>query len=117
MVLDKVLTLAIGRNNSSGKALPENKWQEFQERAHSVLAKQGYVVAHAVGEAKGSDGVNEGAEEDTAVIVVINPRDAQKARTELAKLLPEYGQSSAAFAYDSSHEPVFPTENGYRVAA
>lgn len=114
MVLDKVLTLAIGRNNSKGEVLPEGKWTEFQQRARAILSEEGLVVAHAIGEAKGSDGVNEGAEEDTAVIVVINPKDAQKARTRLAALLPEYGQSSAAFAYDAEHEPVFPTATGFR---
>jgi hypothetical protein len=116
MVLDKVLTVAIGRNTSAGQAMPRSKWQQFQARAKAALAQEGLVVAHAIGDATGSDGVNEGADEDTAVIVCINPRNVERARQSLATLLPQYGQSSAAFAYDSGHEPVFPTQNGYRAA-
>lgn len=113
-MLDKVLTVAVGRNQSDGSELPDNRWQEFRSKVKSALEQQGIVVAVTSGGGIGSDGLNDGSDEESAVFVTINPKSAEEARKSLAELLPEYGQGSACFAYDQSHEPVFATENGYR---
>lgn len=115
-MLDKVLTLAIGRNTQDGTPLSDYKWRKFQTQARGVLSEYATVVAHTRGRGVGSDDDNNGKPEQSAIIVAINPRDAQKARERLAQLLPEYGQGSAAFSYDEAHEPVFATSDGFRTA-
>jgi len=72
-------------------------------------------VAHAVGDGVGSDGVNEGEQEATAVFIVVNPRHLLTLRRMVANVARKYGQSSVAFAVDTAHEPVFTaTRNGSR---
>jgi hypothetical protein len=114
MQLDSVVTVAIGRNSKDGKPLTSRRWANFQNRVKMTLSELALVVAHTQGAGVGSDGVNESEAEDSAVLVAINPKDKELLRQRLAKLLPRYGQTSAAFAIDASHEPVFPTKDGYR---
>lgn len=114
--LDSVLTIAIGRNNSNGQPLNDARWEEFQDSIKQLFTidRTGIVVAHTTGGGVGSDGVNEMASEESAVFVAINVNDATTMRQRLARVLKHYGQSSACFALDLAHEPVFTTENGYR---
>lgn len=116
VVLDQVLTLAIGRNGQDGKPMSSYRWHKFQAKARSVIEQSATVVAHTMGRGVGSDNVNEYAPEDSAIIVAINPTNVELIREQLALLLPKYGQGSAAFAFDREHEPVFATKNGYRTA-
>lgn len=113
-MLDSVLTVAIGRNGSEGLPLSNEKWSEFRNRVSKTLKGYGLVVANTLGGGIGSDGVNELESEESAVFVVINPKEVESLRVEVAKILPDYEQGSACFSFDSQHEPVFATENGYR---
>lgn len=115
-MLDSVLTVAIGRNCSDGSALWDDDWSSFQERVKVLLSEYGTVVAAAVGHGVGSDGVNDSQAEETAVFVVVNAYKflTSGLRPMLAALLREYGQTSACFAYDLYHEPVFNTVDGGR---
>jgi hypothetical protein len=113
MVLDKVLTIAIGRNSSQGplKALD---WTIFQQAVYSTVSRYATIVAAASGSGVGSDDNRFNEPEETYVVVAINPASKRKLRYDLAKLLKEYGQSSACFALDNSHRPAWSTASGRR---
>lgn len=112
--LDTVLTVAVGRNGPDGKPMSSWRWSNFRSNVRTVLSAYGTVVAETTGGGVGSDGVNDGEEEESAVFVAINVHSLDAVRSLLARLLHNYGQSSACFAYDDVHEPCFPTLNGYR---
>lgn len=115
ITLDSVLTVAIGRNGQDGTPMRTSDWLLFQAKVAGALVHAGgTIVAHTVGGGLGSDGVNEGSEEESAVFVAINVKDLNGARRGLAGVLRGFGQSSAAFAFDMAHEPVFPTADGFR---
>ena len=110
MNLDTVLTVAIGDLDTYGNKLSRGEWADFQDEVLLTLQHYGTVVAHAVGDGVGSDGVNEGENEATAVFIVVNPKFAlhdYTLRGDLAYTARRYGQSSVAFAVDTAHEPVF----------
>jgi len=118
MQLDSVLTVAIGRNRSNGDPLDNYLWTEFQGAISAILQEHGTLVAATSGEGVGSDDENEGKPEDTAVFVAINVRNLPQVRRSVAATLQTFGQSSAAFALDTAHEPVFAaTVNGFRPQA
>lgn len=113
--LDSVLTVAIGRNGQDGQPMDDDRWAQFQhEVAASLVATGGMIVAHALGGGLGSDGANEGVEEESCVFVTINVERLHKVRMMVAMDLDRYGQTSACFAYDMAHEPCFATPDGYR---
>lgn len=114
MKLDKVLTIAIGRDNVDG-TLSDQEWSEFREGLLMTVKNYATVVAATDGPGIASDDDRAYQPEDSAVVVAINPKYVNRLRSKLAKLLIHYKQSSCAFALDSSHEPVFPTARGIRV--
>jgi hypothetical protein len=113
-MLDRVLTIAIGRDGQNG-TLSRGKWLSFRRQCKQIAGKYATVVAFTKGAGIGSDDDRDGVPEDSAVLVCINPVDVDQLRQELAHLLPQYGQSSAAFAVDAAHEPVFATNDGRRI--
>ncbi len=116
MILDTVLTVAIGRNLPNGTPLSDGMWRAFRADVRELSEQYGTVVAATIGYAVGSDGVNDGATEETAVFVVINVRNVARLRQLVAYTLDTFGMSSACFAFDGAHEPCFPTDNGFRQA-
>lgn len=115
--LDSVLTIAIGRNLSDGTPMTDVHWARFQAQVvDAVDTAGGTIVCHAVtDDAVGSDGVNDGEAEQSAVFVVINVRWLGYLRRRLSAILADHGQTSACFAFDMGHEPVFAgTTDGYR---
>jgi hypothetical protein len=115
--LDTVLTVAIGRNGADGQPMSDPQWSRFQtETASRIQGNGAKVVCHALSVAAvGSDGSNDGQDEESAVFVAINPTDELELRRQLGTLLARFGQSSACFSLDHFHEPVFAgTTDGYR---
>ena len=111
MTLDQILTVAIGTLDSNGRRIRE--FVLFERDILDVMELAGYtIVAETHGYGLTSDQPDE-TTEDTSVFVGING-DADKARPLVAGVLKTYGASSACFAIDSAHEPVFATEDGYR---
>lgn len=117
MKLDSVLTVAIGDATQDGY-LSATEWADFQDDMRTVLDKFGTVVAQALGKGVRSDDcVDEGEDhetESTCVFIVINHRPNDGIRAHVAQVLMQYGQSSACFAIDRAHEPVFGTKTGQR---
>lgn len=115
ITLDSVLTVAIGRNGSDGTPMDDLFWESFQSKvAAELVSAGGTIVAHTTGGGQGSDGVNDGEDEESCVFVAINVRALDGARQGIAGELRAFGQSSAAFAFDMAHEPVFATPDGFR---
>lgn len=115
ITLDSVLTVAIGRNQADGTPMNTGQWLAFQhEVAASLLATGGTIVAHTLGGGLGSDGVNADQEEESCVFVVINVGRLDEVRRLVAMDLDRFDQSSACFAFDTAHEPVFATADGFR---
>lgn len=115
--LDSVLTIAIGRNLPDGKPMSDDHWAQFQfEVATEIDRSGGTLVCHARSDfAVGSDGANDGAEEESAVFLVVNVARLDALRRELSGVIADYGQTSACFSFDLAHEPVFAgTTDGYR---
>jgi hypothetical protein len=113
--LDSVLTVAIGRNTADGSPLSDADWSDFQAEVARDLGVFGTIVGSASGSGIGSDGVNTGQDEESAIFVALVDCDQLgSCRASLAGLIGRYGQSSACFAYDLAHEPVFPTVDGFR---
>lgn len=113
MKLDKVLTIAIGRDNADG-TLSDQEWSEFQDGLLMTVKHYATVVASTEGPGIASDDDRAMQPEDSAVVVAINPKYVNRLRSRISKLLIHYGQSSCAFALDSSHQPVFPNAGGAR---
>lgn len=115
MKLDTVLTVAIGDMDSKGQKLTPTEWSDFRSDMRQVLDQYGTVVAEAVGDGVGSDGDNEGVTESTCVFIVINAHvTGHNVRAHVAQVIRAYGQTSACFAFDRAHEPVFNTRDGNR---
>lgn len=114
MQLDCVLTLAIGRNYGDNVPLSNRRWNNFQCKLREVVSKQATVVGFSSGNGVGSDEGRNGEEEETAILVAINPKDVTVLRASVAQVIKHYQQSSAAFAIDNAHEPVFATKDGTR---
>ena len=118
IALDSVLTVAIGRNGLDGTPLAPSAWRDFQEKVAGFLVLAGgTIVAHTTGHGLTSDGDTAGSEEESCVFVAINVEDLDRARKGVARALRKVEQSSACFAFDGAHDPVFPTANGFRPAA
>jgi hypothetical protein len=121
--LDTVITVAIGDVGPAGQLSPGD-WLYFQDEVRATLDKYATVVAQTSGQGLRSDDelgpdgnlVTPGHDiEQTAVFVAINPHDIELGfRRDLARILKRYGQTSACFAIDPKHEPVFTTPDGYR---
>lgn len=113
MKLDKVITIAIGRDGRNG-TLKSSTWLEFIRLTRTTISTHATLVAAATGAGVGSDDDRDGKPEETAVFVAVNPDNVSKLRSELASLLSRYGQSSACFALDTHHEPAWATATGER---
>jgi len=116
MKLDTVLTIAVGRNDQDGNTMGTADWAAFQDSLAILVGTFGTIVANTTGDAIGSDGVNEGQDEDTNVIVAINVTDVDSLRRLVAGMLFARNCSSACFAFDGAHEPVFATASGFRLS-
>ena len=117
MKLDKVLTIAIGRNDANGEPLSGAQWLDFCSRLDEIVAAHGTIVfAGSSDYAIGSDGANDGEQEESYALIAINPEDVRGLREDIASLLWVNRQTSAAFALDSTHEPVWYTIGGDRPA-
>lgn len=115
MQLDSVLTVAIGRNGSDGTPMNFIDWELFQTEVQNTVNERATLVYTGQSEAAiGSDGNNDGQEEDSFAIIAINVNNTNDLRWELARILKKFGQGSACFSYDSAHEPVFATDTGWR---
>lgn len=111
--LDTVLTVAIGRIMADGVELDARDWADFRFNVDASITTFGTVVAYALGGGLTSD-QGDATLEDTAVWVVVNVSDPDSLRASLSWRLRDYGASSACFAFDGAHEPVFPTLDGRR---
>jgi len=112
--LDKILTIAVGRDYGDSHTLNDIDWINFQQKLIKAIDKHGTCVGAATGRGVGSDDSRYGITEDTAIFIVLNPKYVNRLRKAIAALLPQYGQSSACFSLDMHHEPVFPTKTGWR---
>lgn len=115
MKLDSVLTIAIGRNGSDNKPMWVGDWDSFKYDVKKCVNTSGTIVFTGNSDsAIGSDGANEGQEEDSYAIIVINIDNINELRANIAGILVKYGQGSACFALDKAHEPAFSTITGNR---
>lgn len=111
--LDQVLTVAIGDICTDGTRLDDLDWSFFGDEVRSLLDFHGTIVAEATGIGTTSDQDVEQAER-TRLFVAVNVHGIAVVRKYLAEILVRYGQSSAAFAWDTAHEPCFATASGFR---
>ncbi len=123
-MLDSVLTIAIGRITNGlsvvqqvrgpqpAQPLSELQWSLFREEVFTLAEQFGTVVSFGDVIGVTSDQPDQ-EEEDSYVLVVINA-DVAALRPRLAEVLHRYGATSACFAHDADHEPVFDTEDGFR---
>lgn len=115
VIRDRVITIAIGDLLPDGSRLPRARFYAIAGRiADDVIARGGTVYAMTYGDGFGSDGVNDGAPEHSAVILAGNVADVAGLRADVAGWLRASGMSSAACALDVAHEPVFDTPTGGR---
>jgi hypothetical protein len=115
MGLDSVLTLAIGRNGADGKPMSEQRWNSFQSEVRNAIIEVGTpVFAGTADNAIGSDGRNDGVQEDSYAIIAINVKEPRTLRAKVAGIIGKYEQGSACFSIDTAHEPVFSTKDGWR---
>jgi hypothetical protein len=115
MNLDKVVTIAIGRNISDGTPMTNNNWLDMQIQLIELVTRYAEIVFRGEGSAVGSDGRNDGQYERSFVVIAINPKGGPNGlRLGVADLLVEFDQRSAAYSVDESHEPVWSTHNGKR---
>lgn len=113
MELDTVTTIAIGDCDAHGAVIDLERWETAQAAIVEACQAHGVLVAHATGEGITSDQPDE-VEEGTAVFVVINVTNTDRLRQIVAKVLRDMGSTSACFATDSAHEPVWATADGSR---
>ena len=112
---DRVTTIALGDLRHDGSRIPADGFERIAERvAAEAEARGGTVYAVTYGEGVGSDGDNDGEAERSAVILVGNLDDVAGLRRHVAEALRASGLTSAAFATDGEHEPVFDTPTGER---
>lgn len=116
VTLDAVLTVAIGRNGADGTPMSDHDWELFQRSVKCTLNVYGTVVCHALSvSAVGSDGLNDGQDEESAVFIAVNVDDEELVRKLIGQKLARFEQTSACFSVDHYHEPVFAgTTDGYR---
>lgn len=112
---DRVTTIALGDRRGDGSRIPGARFERIAERvAAEAEARGGTVYAVTYGDGVGSDGENDGEAERSAVILVGNVDDVAGLRERVAAMLRASGMTSAAFATDGEHEPVFDTPTGER---
>ena len=112
---DRVLTIAIGDLTTYGYAMDRARFYALAgDIASEVHEFGGDVYALTYGDAFGSDGINAGELEHSAVILCGNVTDERGLRQSVARRLVAHDLSSACFSVDSAHEPVFATHNGAR---
>lgn len=112
-MLDRILTIAIGDIRADGRPLSDELWLFFQDAILDAL-KGADVVAHATGYGVTSDQGTETAEQTAVFVAVCNEVAIDPIRRQVARVLRRFEASSACFAVDHRHEPVFPTHDGYR---
>jgi hypothetical protein len=117
MELDKVLTVAIGRNNAQNVPMSDSQWDNFILRIGDIMESATTVVFAGYGNAIQSDCLHAGQHEESYAIIGINPTNVRELRADIASLIWSYDQTSAAFALDAAHEPVFDTVGGSRPIA
>ena len=113
---DRVLTIAIGDATPYGNGtVPAPDFRRAgQSIARSVRQRGGTVYALTQGAGVGSDDDRNGVTERTIIILAGNVRDVAGLRRDVSSVLQSYGMTSACFALDRSHEPVFDTADGSR---
>ena len=105
---DRVLTIAIGDRLPDGTTLPRDKFRAAADSiAIATTHRGGEVFAITEGRGVGSDGDNLGAVETSALIRAGNVRDVQGLRRDVGSVLQSWGMTSAAFAIDRTHSPVW----------
>lgn len=115
VVRDRVLTIALGDLLPDGSRLRRSLFYAIAGSiAGAVDDHGGTVYAITYGDGFGSDGVNDGAPEHSAVILAGNVADVAGLRRYVATMLRRSGMTSAACALDYAHEPVFNTPTGAR---
>ena len=116
LVRDRVLTIAFGDLDRDGRKIDGYSWRALRHLARvGVEMCGGTVYAITEGPGVGSDGVNAGESEGSMIVLAGNVRDVAKLRRYVAALLRDIDASSACFALDSVHEPVFAhNEDGSR---
>lgn len=113
---DVVVTVAIGAETESGMLTDAELSAASYEIKRALKDSGAVVVAHTFGEGLASDGDRLGTVERTAVLLAVNPipNRVDALRLHIAQTLRTFGMSSACFAVDGYHEPVFDTRNGDR---
>lgn len=116
LVRDRVIAIAFGDRDRDGRKVDEYSWRALRPLIRGVVEMcGGTVYAITEGPGVGSDGVNAGEPEGSMIVLAGNVRDVAKLRRYVAALLRDIDSSSACFALDSAHEPVFAhNENGGR---
>ena len=115
MQLDRILTIAIGDLDTEGNRISPADYDYWAHTiAQDVRDNGGTVYAVTFGDGIGSDGVNDGAEERSAVILAGNVDSVDRLRATVGFRLTRMGASSACFALDGAHEPAFATIDGRR---
>ncbi len=104
---DKVVTIAIGRNYGKNKSLTRGQWSGFKSKTKNLLNSHAQIVAATHGRGIGSDNEQNGKPENTFVLVAVNPVKIKQFQTQFKNLLSHYHQTSAAFAIDKKHKPIF----------
>lgn len=112
---DRVVAIAIGDLDRSGRRVDAVIWREARWRlVDSVERCGGTVYAVTEGDGVGSDGVNDGQDERSLIVLAGNVRDVARLRRYVAALLRDLDSTSAAFVMGGDHEPVFDTFDGSR---
>ena len=115
MQLDRVTTIAIGDLDADGVRIADDTFRRSADRIAAAVERHGGTVyAVTFGDGIGSDAGNEGAAERSAVILCGNVVHPEWLRYDVASVLLDMGGSSACFATDAAHEPVFNTIDGRR---
>lgn len=113
---DTVITVAIGAETPNGTLLPNDLKAAAKAVRLAIEAVGGTVVAMTYGEGVASDDDRLGTPEATAVVLAINtnPDLGEYLRFRIADILRAFEMTSACYAVDSRHEPVFNTSDGSR---
>ncbi len=113
MKLDAVTTIAVGELDRNGVPLSVPSWRSLCTDIRLICQTLGTLVAEAQGCGATSD-QDDTYDEATAVFIVINVADLPTLRRAIATRLHAYDLTSACFATDAAHEPVFNTTDGSR---
>ena len=122
MKLDQVVTVAIGRMDRNGNNLPLSSWTDVRDWVKDDCDANKYwwggtIVAE--GDIRGvTSDQDTQSHEDSYVVLVVNVEDVDRLRKEIALSIGAFKLTSACYAVDSTHEPVFSdTHDGRRAPA